>query len=63
MKNKKAPKTVTCINNKLSIGGLESQKVYEIESVSSAGYLWLKEPNHASGRIGPYLPSRFKESA
>lgn len=49
---------VACLRNELSVGGL-ALKDYVIESVSLAGYLWLLEPGHPSGRIGPYVESRF----
>lgn len=50
---------VICTRNNAAIGGLKL-KDYTIESVSMAGYIWLVEPTHLSGRIGPYVPSRFE---
>lgn len=50
--------TVLCADVESSTPLLE-QKQYVVESVSMCGYIWLVEPKHKSGRVGPYVQTRF----
>lgn len=51
--------TINCKTTGASVPSLQ-EKSYEINRISPAGYLWLKDADHSAQEIGPYDPNRFE---